>query len=94
MLFPMNQIIQRACEEVGGQTALAKRLTEIARRHISQQRVNNWLARGDQVPVELMAPIEKASNGKVTRKDFRPNDWDVIWPELNQDGRRSQKRKP
>jgi len=26
--------------------------------------------------------IENATNGKVTRKDLRPNDWKLHWPEL------------
>lgn len=26
--------------------------------------------------------IEKATNGLVTRKDLRPNDFHIIWPEL------------
>lgn len=31
---------------------------------------------------EICAQIELASNGEVTRKDLRPNDWHRIWPEL------------
>ncbi len=26
--------------------------------------------------------IERATNGQVTRKDLRPDDWHLIWPEL------------
>jgi len=26
--------------------------------------------------------IERATDGLVTRKDLRPNDWQQIWPEL------------
>jgi DNA-binding transcriptional regulator YdaS (Cro superfamily) len=89
----MNQIIQKACDLVGGQTALAKMLSIISRREIKQQRVYNWLSRGDSVPVELMAPIEKATKGRVTRKDFRPDDWDVIWPELAAPRRRASDKK-
>lgn len=29
----------------------------------------------------LCVAIERATDGKVTRKDLRP-DWDLIWPEL------------
>lgn len=32
--------------------------------------------------------IERATNGKVTRKDLRPDDWEKIWPELAKSGRR------
>jgi len=28
------------------------------------------------------AAIERATNGLVTRRDLRPNDWWAIWPEL------------
>ena len=26
--------------------------------------------------------IERATDGAVTRKELRPNDWHLIWPEL------------
>lgn len=26
--------------------------------------------------------IEQATNGTVTRRDLRPDDWQLIWPEL------------
>jgi len=28
------------------------------------------------------AAIERATNGQVTRRDLRPQDWHLIWPEL------------
>jgi len=28
------------------------------------------------------AAIERATNGLVTRRDLRPQDWHLIWPEL------------
>lgn len=31
---------------------------------------------------QLAISIEKATDGQVTRKDLRPNDWKDIWPEL------------
>lgn len=49
---------------------------------VSVQRLANWIERG--VPVEQCAAIEMATNGRVTRKDLRPNDWQSIWPELAQ----------
>jgi DNA-binding transcriptional regulator YdaS (Cro superfamily) len=48
---------------------------------ISQQAITNWKSRG-VVPVEHCTAIEKATNGAVTRKDLRPDDWQAIWPEL------------
>lgn len=31
---------------------------------------------------ERCVEIEKATDGAVTRKDLRPDDWERIWPEL------------
>lgn len=31
---------------------------------------------------ELSSRIEQATGGKVSRKQLRPDDWFVIWPEL------------
>lgn len=30
----------------------------------------------------LAAAIERAAKGAVTRRDLRPDDWHLIWPEL------------
>lgn len=49
---------------------------------VSVQRLANWVERG--VPVDKCAAIELATNGRVTRKELRPNDWQAIWPELAQ----------
>ena len=44
--------------------------------------VSNW-ARGRRgVPVERAVAIEQATGGAVTRRDLRPDDWHLIWPEL------------
>ena len=40
-----------------------------------------WTNRGT-VPIEHCAAIEQATNGAVTRRDLRPDDWQRIWPEL------------
>ena len=32
---------------------------------------------------ELCVQIEQATDGKVTRRDLRPDDWAAIWPELD-----------
>lgn len=31
---------------------------------------------------EMASGIERATSGLVTRKDLRPNDWHLVWPEL------------
>lgn len=30
----------------------------------------------------VAAGVERATNGEVTRRDLRPDDWRLIWPEL------------
>ena len=34
------------------------------------------------VSPENAVAIEKATNSSVTRQDLRPDDWEMIWPEL------------
>lgn len=51
-----------------------------------------WKRRG-QVPVAHCAAIEQATAAKVTRKDLRPDDWHVIWPELPGAAARTEARK-
>lgn len=44
--------------------------------------VSQWISGHRPVsPIQCVA-IEKATNGLVTRKDLRPDDWYLIWPEL------------
>lgn len=31
---------------------------------------------------EMASGIERATSGLVTRKDLRPDDWHLVWPEL------------
>lgn len=31
---------------------------------------------------EIASRLELATSGLITRKQLRPNDWSVIWPEL------------
>lgn len=35
-----------------------------------------------RVTEEDSVKIEQATNGQVTRRDLRPDDWHEIWPEL------------
>lgn len=39
---------------------------------------------GQVLGAELCVSIEQATNGEVTRKDLRPDDWERIWPELSE----------
>ena len=38
-----------------------------------------------RIPIVRCVQIEKLTNGAVTRKDLRPDDWHEIWPELKED---------
>jgi DNA-binding transcriptional regulator YdaS (Cro superfamily) len=42
----------------------------------------NNVSYGKSASPALSVLIEKMSNGAVTRKSMRPNDWSLIWPEL------------
>lgn len=69
---------------LGGPAAVAKRL------RIKTPSVYNWIdgAGNVRIPdarlIELGAAIEKASGGRLTRQQLRPDDWQAIWPELAQ----------
>jgi DNA-binding transcriptional regulator YdaS (Cro superfamily) len=62
--------------ERGGATRLAQELG-LSPSYLSQ------LASGKAARSAAMCvSIEQATNGAVSRKDLRPNDWASIWPEL------------
>lgn len=44
--------------------------------------ISQWRTGLRPIPLSRCATIEIATNGRVTRKDLRPNDWHKIWPEL------------
>lgn len=44
--------------------------------------VNQWINGDRPVPIPTCVVIEQATNGAVTRKELRPDDWKAIWPEL------------
>lgn len=48
--------------------------------------VSRWASGGRPVPSHRCVAIEVATGGQVTRKDLRPDDWQRIWPELNEAG--------
>jgi DNA-binding transcriptional regulator YdaS (Cro superfamily) len=65
--------IELAVEIAGGQAALARAIGG----EVKQQHVWYWLNKGAAVPAEHCGAIEAATNGRVTRKDLRP---DVFGP--------------
>lgn len=68
--------LQQAVEVLGGQEALARRLTQIMGEPVSQGRIWNWLNRDRRVPGEAVLPIEQATREKgrqVSRHRLRPD---------------------
>lgn len=73
-----QEALQEALSTVGGSpSALAAKLGD----GVARQNVEYWLRKG-RVPAEYCPAIERATDGTVTRRDLRPDDWHRIWPEL------------
>jgi DNA-binding transcriptional regulator YdaS (Cro superfamily) len=49
---------------------------------VTKGAVSQWKLPGRQVPEKHCVVIERETKGAVTRKDLRPDDWHLIWPEL------------
>lgn len=62
----MEKAIEKAVRVVGGQSALARAL------RITPQAVQQWCATGI-VPAKRVLNIERATDGKVTRHELRPD---------------------
>lgn len=60
----------------GAQAELARKINAQA------QLVWQWSSGVRLVPIERCVAIERATDGAVTRRDLRPDDWREIWPEL------------
>lgn len=63
----MTDQLRKAIAIVGGQTALARAIG------LQQPHVWYWLNKGCPVPAEHCAAIERATEGKVSRHDLRPD---------------------
>lgn len=68
--------VARASEVVGGKAALARLL------RVTPPSVQQWFNESRPVPPNRCVAIERVTNGVVTRRDLRPDDWHLIWPEL------------
>lgn len=51
---------------------------------VTKGAVSQWKSEGREVPVVHCVVIEQKTDGFVTRKQLRPDDWHLIWPELAQ----------
>lgn len=88
-MIDMDSLL-KAIDICGSQAALAKRITEKLpdSEVVTPQQVWNWLYRDKSVPERYCSAIEEVCDYKVTRRDLRPNDCEVIWPDLAKAGRR------
>lgn len=68
--------IDKAADIIGSQTALAAVLG------VSKGAVSQWKDEDRRVPAAHCVAIEQQTKGAVTRRDLRPDDWHLIWPEL------------
>ena len=80
--------LDKAIEKVGGVNKLAAAIG------IGQSAVSNWRARGTTPEPAACLAIERATNGAVTRKDLRPDDFWLIWPDLTPPKKRSPSKEP
>ena len=71
-----NTAVTRACEVIGSQRLLAEIIG------VKPPSLSEWEKGESDVPVKRCVQIENATGGQVTRRDLRPNDWHLIWPEL------------
>lgn len=68
--------------ETGGRGSISRLAKQIGA-HIPD--VSSWASESDNsrsTPIHHCVKIEQATEGQVTRKDLRPDDWHLIWPEL------------
>jgi len=72
----LQKPIESAIHHAGGVTRLAFAIG------VTQSAISNWKARGTMPNAVYCTAIERATNGLVTRRDLRPQDWYLIWPEL------------
>lgn len=49
---------------------------------ISPVLISQWKTGARPIPLERCPDVERVTEGALTRRDLRPNDWHRIWPEL------------
>ncbi|OZI58971.1 transcriptional regulator [Bordetella genomosp. 1] len=68
-------------EYVCAQRGRQSRLAVAIRCHSVQ--IYQWPNGVRQVPIGRCLEIERATEGAVSRRDLRPDEWQRIWPELS-----------
>lgn len=76
LIMPVMELHDWLKQEHGRQAALARHLG------IKPPQVADWISGDKPVPVVHMAAIEVFTEGAVTRREMRPDDFARIWPEL------------
>ncbi|AWB00223.1 helix-turn-helix domain-containing protein [Vibrio harveyi] len=80
MKHKQRQSLKDAVSIVGTQSSLANAVG------ISQQMISKLLNNPDlPISPKTAVAIELATDGKVSRKRFKPDEWEYIWPELKED---------
>lgn len=64
--------LKKAIELAGGQTALARKVSNLSGENVKQQHVYNWLHRQKQCSRSFARYVEKAVNNAVTKEDLCP----------------------
>lgn len=71
-----SEALDAAIGAAGGVSMLASAIG------VGQSVISNWRARCTVPSASYCVAIERATAGAVTRRDLRPDDWRLIWPEL------------
>jgi DNA-binding transcriptional regulator YdaS (Cro superfamily) len=72
----MDHAIDRVARVLGSQNEIAA-LVGVTKAAVAQ-----WKLPGRRVPAEHCVVIERTTGGVVSRRELRPDDWWLIWPEL------------
>ena len=70
--------LEKAVELVGSQAELARRIGK------KQAHIWNWLNRDGRIPADMVLAVERATDGKVSRHELRP---DIYPPEPEPEAR-------
>lgn len=76
--------LQLAIDHMGGVSKLADAIG------VGQSAISNLMSRNGKPSPENCVAIERVTKKAVTRKDLRPDDWHLIWPELAQAAKKSR----
>ncbi len=63
--------------ERGGKAAFARKIGA----HTPD--LSDWIAGKRPIPIKYCIPIERETEGYVTRADCRPSDWQAYWPDFS-----------